>query len=379
MAIDKIMGFLIERYWRDLHIRPALSHAAIDLSQRGVTVDGKIGRLSARTIKNMLKQRTAMPVEHTCRVLAELFRPAIQHIEWTWFHLPFEEFCSKINERGDQQQRAGVNASQGSPAEQEDDPMEWLGGTYVAYRHAFSASTIDRIAREVLHVCRDGGGFAFRMSFLPGASSRSESVLEFQGSVEVIGSSLMLLGRSVDGGPRKRARVLFVGNNLDQERPELRNYRLGLLSSTRESDGAPCCACVLLVRVQNRRYEGEDLTSFMRDVTRTDTFDKIIGRDFTSVDHNLLRLFLDNRPSRSPKDMKDELERQLQALEGPGQRDPVLRIAQDRFERNMEVIFQHALADSSINPPFGEDWEAPPPEPAGNGDHERAHAQKAPV
>jgi hypothetical protein len=96
----------------------------------------------------------------------------------------------------------------------------------------------------------------------------------------------------------------------------------------------------------------------MKAATRTDTFDEIIGGDFVEKDWLFLRLFLDNRPSRSPKNPNDPIDVALAALEGPGQRDPVLRIAQDRFERSMEEVFQRALDAEHLVPTFRADWRA---------------------
>ena len=234
-----------------------------------------------------------------------------------------------------------------------DDALE---GTYLGYRHAFSANTTNRIAREVLHISNGRSGLDFRMSYLPGAKGRSDVVLEFQGAVDMVGPSITLHGRSASSEVERRVRTLYACNNGHIDQPELENYKLGLLSSTREGDGVPCTACVLLVKVQRQMENEEDLNAFMKAATRTGTFDDIVGRDFVEGDWTLLRLFLDNRPTRSPKNPKDETDVAMGLLEGPGPREPVLRISQDRFERSMEEVFQRALDAQHIVPTFRADW-----------------------
>jgi hypothetical protein len=360
VAIKDILTWLIEQHWRDLNIGPHPAHAAVDLSERVVEVGGKSAKLSTRTFSNMLNGRVTKPTRYTCQILAEHFRPHVREISWRWFHLPVDEFKSRVvagapaggNGRGSQ---AGATEGFREPA------LDWDGddaleGTYLGYRHAFSANTTNRIAREVLHVYRGRSGLEFRMSYLPGTKGRSDVVPEFHGAVDKVGPSIMLLGRNASAGAERRTRTLYACNNGHIDQPELENYKLGLLSSTRESDGAPCAACVLLVKVQRPMENEDDLNAFMKAATRTDTFDNIVGRDFVEQDWNLLRLFLDNRPTRSPKNPKDETDVAMGALEGPGPRDPVLRIAQERFERSMEEVFQRALDAHHIVPTFRADW-----------------------
>ncbi|HEX6001927.1 MAG TPA: hypothetical protein VFZ16_21400 [Hyphomicrobiaceae bacterium] len=360
MAIKETLAWLIERHWRDLQIGQHAAHAAADLSEREVEVGGKRARLSARTISNMLNGHVTKPTRHTCRVLAELFRPHIPDITPRWFHASTEEFKQLVEGTAAPQRyyealderRPGGEESIGTELDGGDDALE---GTYMAYRHAFSANTVNRIAREVLHIQAGRNGMEFRMSYLPGARGRSDMLWEFRGLVEALGPSIMLLGRSVGPDVERRTRTLYIRNSSHIDQPELENYKLGLMSSAREGDGIPCAACVLLVKVQ-RQIESEHVTAFMNAATRTDAFDSIIGSDFVDKDWLLVRLFLDNRPSRSPKNPEDENDMAMGALEGPGQRDPVLRIAQDRFERSMEEVFQHSLDAEHLVPTFRADW-----------------------
>ena len=375
MAIQDILTWLIDRHWRDLRIGREPAHAAIDLSACVVEVGGKHTKLSARTIRNMLNGRVRRPTRHSCQVLTALFRPHIPSLDWRWFHAPADEFKALVESRAaaERDPVAGAAETMREPPDaaseaNDANDRDSLEGTYLGYRHAFSATTINRITREVLHIYRGNGGLAFRMSYLPGTRGRSDVVMEFRGAVETAGPSVVLIGSTGAGGER-RLRTFYARNNGHIEQPELENYKLGLLVSTREGDGVPCAACTLLIKVQ-RRLEGEEaLNAFMRAATRTDTFDKIMSRDFVKGDWVLLRLFLDNRPSRSPKDLNDPTDAALDAWEGPGPRDPVLRISQDRFERSMEEVLQRALSAIDIVPTFREDWRpGTPEEPDADGE-----------
>jgi hypothetical protein len=377
VAIKDILAWLIERHWRDLNIGQLHAHAASDLSERKVEVNRKPARLSARTVWNMLNGHVTKPTRHTCQILAELFRPHIPGINWRWFHTSLDQFKSLVEGGAG----AGRNRAESEEAEiagpsgagLEDGDDDALEGTYLCYRHSFSANTTNRIAREVLHIYRGESGLQFRMSYLPGTKRRSNVVLEFQGTVEALGPSIMLFGRNAGTGVERRVRTLYTCNDGHFDRPELENYKLGLLSSTREGDGVPCVACTLLIKVQRQMESAEDLNAFMKAATRSDTFEEIVGRDFSRGDWMPLRLFLDNRPARSPKNPTDAIDVAMGRLEGPGPRDPVLRIAQDRFERSMEEIFQRALDADDIVPAFRADWSmAPQDEGSGPADAEEA-------
>jgi hypothetical protein len=235
-----------------------------------------------------------------------------------------------------------------------------LCGTFVAYRYPFEGSDEQKVCREVVHVWRDKGAIRFRMSFLPKDDGEAPPG-EFRGTVLKIDNSLLFLGQTPAGedGLHARGRSMFVCDELDLE--PMRRTMFGLLSSTRLfGGGAPCAACIILVRVERRDLKPATETAFVAQATRILPLERVLGADFSAPDVATIRLFLDNRPIGSLRDEAEPLDRELIAADPRRRnRDPVMRLNLQRFSDEMPKIIERAMLDGGINSAFKPDWRPP--------------------
>jgi hypothetical protein len=320
------------------------------------------GSLSKRHIRSVLDGKYDNDLRYpTAEAWARFLRRVHPAIEATWFFATtLDDFLARLK-------AAPVDASASSVAidypryrELTDELRgEYAGATYICYRYPFEGFDSAAVAREVLHIRSAGESLEFVMSFWPGASQGRQSAHTYNGIVFPAGRSLFLVGFNISQAAHDRGRSLFFDDALGDS--QLRNCKFGILSTTRlHGDLAPCAACTVLVRVQ---WEPEDLAEFLEEVTTIDEFDKIIGADFGIRDDeasrrrlSFLRLFMDNRPSGTPRGPE------LAGIEGNRTvPEPVLRLNTNRFNAEMPHILRSALADEAVYAPFKANWPSRPP------------------
>ena len=315
------------------------------------------GSLSKRHIRSVLDGKYDNDLRYpTAEAWARFLRRAHPAIEATWFFgTTLDGFVARL-------EAAPADASANTVAI--DYPRypeladklrdEYAGATYICYRYPFEGFDSSSVAREVLHIRSAGESIEFVMSFWPGAGKGRQSAHTYNGLVFPAGRSLFLVGFNINQAEHDRGRSLFFDDAPGDS--QLRNCKFGILSTTRlHGDLAPCVACAVLVRVQ---WEPEDLAEFLEEVTTIDEFDKIICSDFGIRDdeasrrrQNFLRLFMDNRPSGTPRG--SELARIEGDRTGP---EPVLRLDTNRFNAEMPHILRSALGDEAVHAPFKANW-----------------------
>jgi hypothetical protein len=311
--------------------------------------------IEEKNLRRLWTGQSARPQRRTVEALVNVFKTADAELVPGQFWASSLDAFLKYPRPMDQVQLqvAGYTRSLGRLEQR-------LCGTFVAYRYPFEGNDEHKVCREVVHIWRDKGAIKFRMSFLPkddGAAPPGE----FRGTVLKIDNSLLFLGQTPAGedGLRARARTMFVCDELELE--PMRRTMFGLLTSTRLfGGGAPCAACIILVRVERRDLKPATDTAFVKQATRILPIARILGADFAAADVPTIRLFLDNRPVGSVKDETDPLDRELIAADPRRRnRDPVMRLNLQRFSDEMPVIVDRALRDDSLNSAFKPNWKPP--------------------
>jgi hypothetical protein len=299
--------------------------------------------------------------KNTRESLAKFFNQvAVPRLEPNWFSsASLGEFLSKRSETPELAIR--VPADYWRKAQRLE---VGLCGTYICYRYGFDAINSGDVAREVLHMWREGAALKFKMSFVPRSRQADDAVYQFDGPVVLAGRSAVLVGTNIGTATedREHDRVRSIFFDHDHGGVKEQDCWIGLLTSTRlRDDFAPCSACTILVKVRKTLKENE-LAQLMTDATCVDSFDKVIVGDFGPKYVPLLKLFLDNRLLGTPID--DD----MQAWATPVMRpDRALRLNPGRFAANMPEIIKEALDDPTIRAPFKPNWFAPAPPPAAAG------------
>ena len=230
---------------------------------------------------------------------------------------------------------------------------DWLCGVYIAYRYSLDAIDTGDVAREVVHIWRDGATIMHRMSFVPHSRKTDEPVYFFEGPVILIGRTAVLLGTNVGqlARDRDRARVIMLDHG--DGAIDSADCKMGLMTSTRRQDLAPCTASTIFVRAKWDTSQSVD--ELVRTATTIRPLHDTVKDDFGTAHEYLIRVFLDNRPSGCPR------EPELQIYEAPipeGSHDRVLRLNSERFARNMKRIVATALADDTVCAPYKPNWRA---------------------
>jgi hypothetical protein len=231
-----------------------------------------------------------------------------------------------------------------------------LPGTYVTYRYAFERGDVGDgklVAREVLHVEKDGADLAFRLSFCRNMGDHDSDPQLFGGKVIPFASSLLFVGFDLSDKIPSRGRTLFIPRI---SFGPLRNCNIGVLSGTRmHLDYGPAVACILIFRAPTQ--DKKHVSQFIKNVTRNEPVAKVLNRDFgrNKEHHFWIRAFLDNCPAGT----ENEPERaKLQKIHGSTKRpiDGALRINLTRFEQYMPTVFNELNNSSEANAPFKENW-----------------------
>jgi hypothetical protein len=324
--ITKIVNRLIETHGSRLDppisIGMGVNSLARQFHERTAIATGTMRKILDGTTKNASNN-------NTCRALAEFFRPVIPRIHSNWFASRYVDVLNLL--RSDNSVTLAVPDYHRNVRRLKT----WLTGLYVCYRYSFEAADDALVAREIIYVTEHESTLMFRMSFLP---SIEANVLEFSGIVVPIGNSLFFGGLNYYGGALlNRGRSLFIHDDGGSHEAQDYNCKLAILSSTRLNlPYGPCAACTLLIRVN---WTPRDPNKFMNVVTRIGSFNEIIHGDFGHNHDQLLRSFLDNHPPN---------------------RDPVLRIAQTRFNDEMPKILNGVVNDGNIYAPFKPNWRSRP-------------------
>jgi hypothetical protein len=230
-------------------------------------------------------------------------------------------------------------------------------GTYVTYRYAFERGSEGDgilIAREVLHIGRDGADLAFKLSFCRNMGDPDPNPQWFGGKVIPLGNSLFFVGFDFSDEVPSRGRTLFIPK---MSHGPLRNCNIGLLSGTRmHRDYGPAVACTLIFRAPTLERD-RDILHFIKNVTRNEPVATILNRDFgrNEEHHYWIRGFLDNRPAGAKKE--PELE-EREKIDGNTMRpmEGALRADVGRFERQMLKLYPDLMAAPDVKAPFKENW-----------------------
>jgi hypothetical protein len=342
-ALRQIVEHMLQLHGSKLHLPP--------LSTRSRLADeiAKRTKLSAKLIKNILEGKSGRPNSKTCERLVQLFS-GVAIVEPAWFLADtFDAFLALLEHQQQLPTPRHVTIQiPTAPLGLYDE--EWICGTYVTYRYSFEAIDDSIVAREVMHVARNGDALNFTMSFWANSDQPGQIAQRYAGNVVPIGRSVMAFGFNTGTNRHDRARAIFLDD--DRGSKALMTCRFGIMTSTRlHGDYAPCCATTIIIRAQ---WVPPDIDKFIDEVTEIASFDKIIKTDFGNVRDDLVsfRAFLDNRPLGAEKSAE------LAATEGlrKGQRDPVLRLNPNRFNRIMPRIVDRVHADDRIFAPFKENW-----------------------
>jgi hypothetical protein len=230
-----------------------------------------------------------------------------------------------------------------------------LLGTYVTYRYAFERGAEGDgilIAREVLHVEKDGPDLAFKLSFCRNMGDPDPDPQWFGGKVIPLGNSLFFVGFDFSDKVPSRGRTLFIPK---MSHGPLRNCNIGLISGTRmHRDYGPATACTLIFRAPS---PDRRLSQFMKNVTRNEPVATVLNRDFggNKEHHDWIRGFLDNRPAGAQKE-PELAEREKTDGNKMRPMEATLRVDVGRFERQMQQLYAELIRAPDVNAPFKENW-----------------------
>ena len=283
-AITQILRALIEEYGAELNLPSGDNAIARRISEQASIAHGTV-----LGILNGTPQRIAT---NTSIRLAEFFnRVAIPKLRGEWLSsTSLDDFNNKRGAAGFVAVKVPPNYMQLMAAVE-----DWLCGVYIAYRYSLDAIDTGDVAREVVHIWRDGATIMHKMSFVPHSRKTDEPVYFFEGPVILIGRTAVLLGTNVGqlSRDRDRARVIMLDHG--DGAIDSADCKMGLMTSTRRQDLAPCTASTIFVRAKWDTYKSVD--ELVRTATTIRPLHDTIRDDFGTAHEYLIRVFLDNRPS----------------------------------------------------------------------------------